>query len=480
MRKFIKISNSKIINIAIIFGLTALLISVATYAWYIGMRTVNISSFDIEIATTESLLISLDGKTWSNEVIISEANHDKTYPGNTNSWGGKGLIPLSSIGEVSQASSRLIFYEKASLTASPGGFRLLASRVNNSGAKEQEGYVVFDIFIKNFSGQQYFKNLNILDEEAVYLTIDSEAGIAASGVPSTGIENSVRVAFAHIGRVIAKTTNPSTITSITCSDTDEVTGICRNAPIWEPNDKYHHSNAISWYNTVCKKRVGLDVRNPKSYTGSCNPIQDGTAYPTYAVNSPIILANNVDVYDGAAYNGYTNSNKLTDVAYFTDTMRDKSGVNRQEIFTLAPNSITKIRVYIYIEGQDIDNYEYASLGKKIEVQFGFTKERFSASDFYYEAGEAGIDIWNPVISIDPDIREITINQGETFTVPTATAIDKISEDLDGNDFTEDITRKIQIINPVDTNIPGIYYVTYNVSDWAGNYAEQIMIAVTVV
>ncbi|MFA7120362.1 MAG: hypothetical protein WC277_02680, partial [Bacilli bacterium] len=86
MRKFIKISNSKIINIAIIFGLTALLISVATYAWYIGMRTVNISSFDIEIATTESLLISLDGKTWSNEVIISEANHDKTYPGNTNSW----------------------------------------------------------------------------------------------------------------------------------------------------------------------------------------------------------------------------------------------------------------------------------------------------------------------------------------------------------------------------------------------------------
>ncbi|MDD4406999.1 MAG: DUF5011 domain-containing protein, partial [Bacilli bacterium] len=281
-------------------------------------------------------------------------------------------------------------------------------------------------------------------------------------------------------RVIAKTTNPNTITSITCSDTGEVTGICRNAPIWEPNDKNHHPNAINWYNTVCKKRIGLDVRNFNSYSGSCNPINDGNAYPTYAVNSPIGSANNVDIYDGVTYNGYSYSNKLTNFSYFTDTMRDRIGIDRQEIFTLAPNSITKIRVYVYIEGQDIDNYEYASLGKKIGVQFGFTKERFSASDFYYEAGEAGIDVWNPVISIDPDIREITINQGETYIVPTATAIDKISEDLDGNDIIEDITRKIQIINPVDTNVPGIYYVTYNVSDWAGNYAEQIMIEVTVV
>ncbi|MDD4705616.1 MAG: DUF5011 domain-containing protein [Bacilli bacterium] len=480
MIKLDKTNHSKIRHIVFIFGITTLLISVATYAWYIGMRTVNISSFDIEIATTDSLLISLDGKTWSDEVIISEANHDKTYPGNTNSWGGKGLIPMSSMGEVSQVSSRLIFYEKASLTATPGGFRLLASRVNNSGVKEQEGYVAFDVFIKNFSGKQYFKNLNILDEEAIYLTIDSEAGVAASGVPNTGIENSVRVAFAHIGRVIAKTTNPSTITSITCSDTNEVTGICRNAAIWEPNDKYHHANAISWYNTVCKKRIGSDVRNPKSYSGSCNLIQDGTAYPTYVVNSSIGSADNVDIYDGSSYNGYIYSNKLTSMSYFTDTMRDETGTNRLEIFTLAPNSITKIRVYVYIEGQDIDNYEYASIGKKIEVQFGFTKERFSASEIYYEAGEVEIDVWKPIISIDPDIREITINQGETFIVPTATATDKISEDLDGNDITEDITRKIQIINPVDTNVPGVYYVTYNVSDWAGNYAEQIMIEVTVV
>ena len=52
--------------------------------------------------------------------------------------------------------------------------------------------------------------------------------------------------------------------------------------------------------------------------------------------------------------------------------------------TLAPNSITKLRVYIFIEGQDVDNYDFASLGKKISVKFGFTKERFLGEDINYD------------------------------------------------------------------------------------------------
>ena len=61
-------------------------------------------------------------------------------------------------------------------------------------------------------------------------------------------------------------------------------------------------------------------------------------------------------------------------------MKNEKGMNRKEFMTLAPNSITKLRVYIYIEGQDIDNYDFASLGKKISVNFGFTKERFEQTD----------------------------------------------------------------------------------------------------
>ena len=46
--------------------------------------------------------------------------------------------------------------------------------------------------------------------------------------------------------------------------------------------------------------------------------------------------------------------------------------------TLAPNSITKVRVYIWIEGQDIDNYNFANIENSIiSVNFGFTKERYT-------------------------------------------------------------------------------------------------------
>lgn len=71
-------------------------------------------------------------------------------------------------------------------------------------------------------------------------------------------------------------------------------------------------------------------------------------------------------------------------------MKDKTGTSRPQFMSLAPNSITKLRVYIYIEGQDIDNYDFASLGKKISVNFGFTKERYTETDVSYTGPSTNI------------------------------------------------------------------------------------------
>lgn len=96
---------------------------VATFAWFIGMRTVNVSSFDVSIATTDSLLLSLDGKKWDTTVTINSTNFNDTnvvYEGNANTWSNGGLIPVSSIGEMDKTTSRMKLYEKASLTATAG------------------------------------------------------------------------------------------------------------------------------------------------------------------------------------------------------------------------------------------------------------------------------------------------------------------------------------------------------------------------
>ena len=71
-------------------------------------------------------------------------------------------------------------------------------------------------------------------------------------------------------------------------------------------------------------------------------------------------------------------------------MKNKKGTERPAFMTLAPNSITKVRVYVFIEGQDVDNYDFASLGKKISINFGFTKERFTETDVNYEGPSTDI------------------------------------------------------------------------------------------
>ena len=388
--------------------LTAFLLIAGTYAWFIGMKTVNVSSFDVQIAAIDGLSLSLNGTTWGDTVIINQGNYDTVNTSNnTNSWGGTGLYPLSTAGIIDTTSSRLIMYEKGSFTTTPGGYRIMASQVANTvqGNPEQNGYVVFDLFIKNLSGHEYYSQQNVLNEEAIYLTPDSKVTVATTGgVVGTGIENSVRVGFAQIGRVEATTTTQSTITGITCATAGDVTGICASRPaqIWEPNDKNHVQNAINWYTTSCKKRVAADLTQASSYNGACETLTDGEYVQTNAIGGVIGYADRVDLYDGLDYNGYTSSisstpqaGKLYAYDYFTDTEKSLRGVERPTFITLAPNSITKVRIYIWIEGQDVDNYDFASLGKKISVAFGFTKERFFDEDFNYvnpEGAELPTDV----------------------------------------------------------------------------------------
>ena len=375
-------------------ALCAIVLTVSTYAWFIGMKTVHVSSFDVEIAAIDGLWLSLNGEDWAQTVSIDKATHKTaSYSGNTNSWGGTGLVPMSSVGIVDSEYSRLVMYEKGSFTTTPGGYRIMASRVENTGDDEARGYVAFDLFIKNLSGNAYYSEYNELNEEAIYLATDSAVTVANGGISKTGIENSVRVAFAQIGRVKATTEDVGVITGITCDSDDNVTGICsRVAQIWEPNDTKHVKNAISWYEKSCLARNNADLTKESSYSGDCGKVENGYGYKTYAVSGVIDETDQVDVYDGEDYNGYMGSvdsdgaadGKLYAYPYFTDTMKNLEGVNRPQFISLAPNSITKVRVYVYIEGQDVDNYDFASLGKKISVAFGFTKERFFDEDVEYD------------------------------------------------------------------------------------------------
>ena len=156
-------------RLALICTLCTVILVVSTYAWFIGMRTVNVSSFEVEIAATDGLTLSLDGKNYSEIVEINSSNYDTaSYTNNTNTWSQGGLIPISTIGVVDQDLSRLVLFEKGSLTVTPGGYRLMASRVKNttveSNKEEGSGFVAFDLFVRNLSGAAYYSEFNYLNE----------------------------------------------------------------------------------------------------------------------------------------------------------------------------------------------------------------------------------------------------------------------------------------------------------------------------
>ena len=438
--------SRKVRNLVILCAMCAVILTVSTYAWFIGMKTVKVSTFDIDIATTEGLYLSMNGNDW---YYTLDAKGTPSYEGNTNTWAETGLIPMSTVGDMDDKASRMKLFEKASLTTTKGGYRLLASRVQNYATLPDDantfyqgkGYVAFDLFIKNLSGNKYYVENEPLNEEAIYLTTNSKVEVANGGTDNTGIENSVRVAFAQIGRVQADTPSVKNIIDITCSDVEEadgqaqVTGICRSAQIWEPNDTKHVQNAINWYETSCLARknalgedgkpLGANLTLDSSYdvekTITCGKVKPEVANKTYAVSRDITVEDYVDVYDGADYNTYTHNSvdyktvyapaenkseyKLVDFPYFTDTMKDTKGADRPVFMTLAPNSITKVRVYVYIEGQDVDNYDFASLGKKISINFGFTKERYDV-----ESEDQDFEYNGPSTNITPEGSEIVATQ----------------------------------------------------------------------
>ena len=398
-------------KIAILFlltGITAVLLIVETYAWFIGTATVNTNTFEIGVTSGDSLELSLDGANWgtsltlSKDAILGTAGEggSKAYTGHTNVWPSDetGLIPLSTDGKSDpDANGRLKLYGKSSLTGTGGGYRLISTRIDNHSesaeggmVSEQNGYVAFDLFIRNGTGVDYIADYNQLDDEALYLTTDSKVQSGAAGSPSYGLENSVRVAFVQIGRVPSATATAGDITSISCTDSVTPaaegvtnTSLCNvtNSTIWEPNHKSHDERLVTYFNKVCKKKTvtpGTPEGTPAtiSYGEACEALTTTTELQTYVVNQNILSSDQVDIYDGI--NGATAS-KLTAVDTFTDDEKLKEGAERPAFFYIAPNSVTKVRVYIYLEGQDVDNYDLASLGNSIKINFGFTKDQWDLS-----------------------------------------------------------------------------------------------------
>lgn len=79
------------------------------------------------------------------------------------------------------------------------------------------------------------------------------------------------------------------------------------------------------------------------------------------------------------------------------------------------------------------------------------------------------DTTKPIITLLGS-ASVTVTEGGTYVDAGATATDNVDGDISSNIVT---------VNPVDTNTVSTYTITYNVSDSAGNQADEVARTVTV-
>ena len=404
--------HRKSLKILTAAGITLVVLIVATYAWFVGITTVFVSEFDVDIETLKGLEISFDGSNWHNGpddvAQINKTNHN-TFGISNNRWvDDKGLSPISSPGVFSN-TGHLKFFSNASMESVTGGYHIRTEAIDNENiaqgdtSPEKGQYITFDMFLKNTTNTEILNaggTYTVENGEAVYLTAESDVvtkkkpaegstAMEEDTEDTDGLENSVRIGFYQVAYVnLTDQYTESDLKALSCSSTNSLcsysgatTGRGNAWNIWEPNDVNHKAKAINAF-AKCKTRNSDGTYNSST---NCDAIVDGTTtLPTYAVNKVAQISDHVNIYDGLNNYTATSTGENNFLREVTNLKESTNGVDtqnpyntsRDQIIRLLPNTITKVRVYVWLEGQDPDNLDYLGESKKLLIKFGFTKDMY--------------------------------------------------------------------------------------------------------
>lgn len=337
IKKIKRINVKLTIFIIIILGI---LLIFSSYAWFSSNLNVRIKTFNMIVTKNSGLTLSFDGINFDTALEISADTLIRdlraTYPNNTSQWASNGLTPVSSNG-ISNPNSPVF-----NMYASEGGVRythrnrkngfINTSLLRETERKEFSYYVAFDLFFKNDTGSPISDNLYL--DNGTSIIIDDEN----ASDEMQGLINSARIGFVKIGSVPHEA-DANTIQNVSCNNQ------CKSI-IYEPNSTFH---------------TPLSIERATNY--GVNLIS-GERYPTYGCyreGGPIPIANAVPGSPSLDQNYFALQNTIHEDDFDTP------------LFEI-PDGITKVRVYLWIEGQDIDSLETDSEGTSMSISINFVKD----------------------------------------------------------------------------------------------------------
>lgn len=307
--------------------LIALLLITSSYAWFTANQTVTVSQLQVNVKASNGLQISADAQSW--KTILEKADLETAgtaYNVLINQLPADNLEPVSTTGNVS-AGKMDMFYGVAAANDDDGGNFYISSTKETDVTGTTGKYIAFDLFLK------------VDQDTQVYLSPNSKVTI--NGDTDLGLQNAARIAFVTEGSLTADK-DPGDMRALALT-----TG---TADIWEPNYDTHTAKGVA----AARDTYGVT-------TGTTN----GSQIPYFGIKDAIPV-NTVPMKQSTT----TNPNET----YF-DSVTTKW-------HTIATNSanldfgrltagVTKIRVYMWVEGQDVDCENSAS-GATINFDLQFT------------------------------------------------------------------------------------------------------------
>lgn len=324
--------NKKKLNLRsslLVLLLIAILLIASTYAWFTANTVVTISTLNVHVEAKGGLQISADGINWktvlSNEDIAPDTL--TTYAGNVNQIPTT-LEPVSTTGNVAEGKMDMFYGVVTAAAAADdaagikiGDFTLTTSKqVDTKGTTGK--YIVFDAFLK------------VDKDQTLSLTKNSDVKADTAKSEDRGLKNAARVAFVPSTDVAADGAETTTIQSLVPNG---------KACIWEPNDDVHTAAAVSAASSIYGKTTTQTGAKPLPYYG----VKAETAKPV-PLNS-------------------TDSASFAEVTPSIQTKAANDAINK--VCDLK-KGITKVRIYMWVDGQDVDCENNAS-GSDItyDVQF---------------------------------------------------------------------------------------------------------------
>ena len=296
----------------------------SAYAWFTADKVVTIDMVDVHASTASGLTISQDAIDWKASLTNEDLfNADSTYPAAENQIPqDKGVIePVSTVGRIVDGKMEMFY---GYVSASDDGYLYLkAHRTQPEEHTTEKGkFVVFDAFLKTSQ------------PVTIYLGQKSSVRVK-DGTVATGTENAIRVAFVKEG----------TVNQENVSGAQALNG-GTEAIIWEPNNDAHNKYAIE----AASNNYGVAL-GPNTVIGSY-----------YGVHSPIPESAYCDI-------------KSTSPAFFSlvtpNFASGTAGLAQNQSLGFFDRGITKVRIYLWLEGQDYDCEDNSS-GGSISVNFEFT------------------------------------------------------------------------------------------------------------